>query len=323
MGNFNWYKAHYEGDSCGGLPRLSAQTRRLLGSSCTGPSFWWGKLNTHLCGPRKPFKERIILHRASLLNQQDAPMLTDHPSASNAQQSLQPPERAKTQCEDCGLQKPRTHLHLWGQRPIPGPPGESFMNQQWMKKASWEEHTSRCDWIIYRTTLVTDQTGWTLFKRKYLSFFLFNFKRHESSVNNGGQLEPAKPLVFVVICQTPSWVKGVELQTDKWAWSSPCSMAVSLQQFWKGPSWERWGFRKEGGIYLSKQHRPSLPGFALQVTAGERAGARVAGRTAGGQVLATAASSHLRVFSSRVILVQSARVVCWSLVLFQVTFYLF
>lgn len=74
---------------------------------------------------------------------------------------------------------------------------------------------------------------------------------------------------------------------------------------------------------MSKQHRPSLPGFALQVTAGERAGARVAGRTAGGQVLATAASSHLRVFSSRVILVQSARVVCWSLVLFQVTFYLF
>lgn len=66
------------------------------------------------------------------------------------------------------------------------------------------------------------------------------------------------------------------------------------------------GVPKGGDIYLTKQHRPSLPGFALQVTTVECAGVRVAGRTAGGQVLASAACRHLRVFSSRVILVQSA-----------------
>lgn len=63
---------------------------------------------------------------------------------------------------------------------------------------------------------------------------------------------------------------------------------------------------KGGDIYLTKQHRPSLPGFALQVTTVDCAGVRVAGRRAGGQVLATTASRYLRVFSSRVILVQSA-----------------
>lgn len=66
------------------------------------------------------------------------------------------------------------------------------------------------------------------------------------------------------------------------------------------------GVTKGGDIYLTKQHRPSLPGFALQVTTVESAGVGVAGRTAGGQVLATTASRYLRVFSSRVILVQSA-----------------
>lgn len=83
------------------------------------------------------------------------------------------------------------------------------------------------------------------------------------------------------------------------------------------------GVPKGGDIYLTKQHRPSLPGFALQVTTVECSGVRVAGRTAGGQVLATPAGRHLQVSSSRVILVQSARVVGWSLVRFQVTFYLF
>lgn len=121
----------------------------------------------------------------------------------------------------------------------------------------------------------------------------------------GSALEPVKPLVFVVICQNPEWRKG-KLQTGRGGPGLAQVVWLFSIAVLKWPSWECWGFQKEGTFIWLNGTRSSLPGFALQVTTVECAGVWVASRTPGRQVLATAASRHLQVSSSRVILVHSA-----------------
>lgn len=145
----------------------------------------------------------------------------------------------------------KTHLHPLGTGANGRPTWKSTENE----KAGLEEHTGDVTKLFTKQhCLRTKQAG------PYLTDSIFLFSYSISKDMNilqtmGRALEPVKPLVFVVICQNPSWVKeGEAADRMRWAWSGPGSVAF-LYSSSEMTKLGVLGVPKGGDIYLTKRHK--------------------------------------------------------------------